>query len=63
MKAYVWQRYLDSIAICLDKLGNYNDSLDVHQNVLKIKSKFIGDNHVSIAGTYGNIGNVLQAQG
>ena len=49
---------LGSIADVYNETGEYDKSLEAHNEALRIKVKILGMNHVSVSNTHGRIGDV-----
>jgi tetratricopeptide (TPR) repeat protein len=52
-----------NMAICYEKLGEFERSLELHQQVLESKIRAVGPDHVSVAETHVSMGVVCMEQG
>lgn len=57
--AYVCEK----LAKCLQTLGSFRQSLELHKRALSIWDRTVGVNHPNVATTYFNMANILQAEG
>lgn len=57
--AYVCEK----LAKCLQTLGSFRQSLELHKRALSIWDKTVGVNHPNVATTFFNMANILQAEG
>ena len=46
-----------------EKTGHYEKALEMHSKCLKIEQAALGENHLHVADTYNNMGNVYSSQG
>ncbi len=55
--------HTSNMGVVQKKMGKYEEALEVHSKLLEIDILVHGGSHLSVAGSYGNLGNVLHDMG